>query len=244
MLKIRASLISLFLLGCTPKDQIKESQKLSYNICYSYTQGKCSSGTGFYLSYKEKTYLVSALHVFSGVNPNTNQPIIQNYPLPSQIRTSNLENGDPHFEYWPLKDAYGNIKYIKPDTTSIFYDLALLEVDLETQKNVLDWNDNWLTYSPKINEQVFYFGYPVINDNIPKIPRLFRGKITSLPSKDTSLITTDMNSFQGCSGSPVFTLQGNNIVLIGIVMGTFDDDNKNALIVPLPLVWGKIQVRK
>ena len=243
MLRNLTSILIIFLIfaSCNNKSEIAENYKdlpttsVAYsdsliidslmNYCYHlsyYNKGNYPvQGVAFFLRYNAQVYLFSALHNFTGVDPETGKLIkgLSNSPNEIWVWQSFNDRADCWMSYKLYKNQ--NILFIggHNDETGNIYDIGALNANDSTSepKYMLDYDNKWPSEDITIGDTIFYCAYPLVGNQQSKIPRMFVGKIKTIPSPKNFFITSDIFSRPGSSGAPVFKLSNHKSSLVGVI---------------------------
>jgi hypothetical protein len=177
---------------------------------------KIGHATGFFWADKDKVFLVSNWHVFSGRNPSTDQPVHSRGALPCTINIEYFKDDLTwqHLFGMPLYSGDGP-RWIEHSRFRRTVDIALLDV---TWWIVNARNDRGDVVRPKcINEMpqvhdmltqvgmdVFVLGYPVIKTGLfPVWKRASVATEFQINAGDRPCFLIDTATREGMSGSPV-----------------------------------------
>jgi hypothetical protein len=212
-------------------------------------------GMVFFLRYNQKIYLFSALHNFTGVDPDSKKLIKGLLHFPTDIQV-----GQPYFvrpdllkdrkSFKKLVDLYNSRDSVqayrnRPDGGK-YYKLYDNEKTLFIKCKDIPGN-NYDIGAYKINDSTplprhilnferewtsdfihigdTVFYYGTHTNELSKSPGMFIGKILSTPSHDNLYFTSDVFSRPGSSGAAVFKLSNHKASLIGVIARGNSDEN-------------------
>lgn len=222
-------LLTKNLQGQMVKDELKN---LSYHVVGIIGNKEQVGGTGFFIKKGTAFYLVSAWHSFSFKNYQTQKSNIENSHLIKEIVVyRNLVN---------IKtNKYSRIDLIdsttkQPTYLSIYQsdkllDISAIQVNRQDSFD-FDYYDVDIAntkVTASINDDAFYFGFPIKNGRQSDEVEYFEGKISgiSLENKD---LTADITGYTGCSGAPLFVRVGQSIYLWGVLFYALKDSTGKA----------------
>jgi hypothetical protein len=196
------------------------------NYCYHfgyYNKGTLPvQGTAFYVTCNFKVYLFSALHNFTGTDPETGELIrgLSNRPFHIWVWQSFNDRKD----WWANYDLYRNKNALfiggSKDANEKHYDICAYKLNDSTPypKYILDYNNKkWASEDISVGDTVFYCAYPLIGNQQSKIPRMYIGRIKTTPSSNIVYITSEIFGRPGSSGAPVFKLSDHKLSLVGLI---------------------------
>ncbi len=206
-------------------------------------------GMVFFLGYNQKLYLISALHNFTGIDPDSRRSIkgLQHYPTDIWVV-------QPFYVDWGFRKnhyLYNNRDSIqsyrnRPDGGKYYklynYSNALFEADNKSSsengydigaynindnsplpRHILSFDKKWGADAIHIGDTVFYCGFR--RDENSHYPDKFIGTIIKTPSYDDPYISSDVFSRPGSSGAPVFKISNHCVSLIGVIARGNADEN-------------------
>ncbi len=226
------------------------------------TNGKeIGTATGFFCQRKDKLYLVSNWHVFSGRHPKTGQPLNDEGALPDQVvfpipldgKSGQWQDGAKI----DLGNNTGDVSWLQHKNGQDI-DIAVLLMPIIPQGCVIydavqpDETSDMLY---KVGMDVFVVGFPLGLAKQGNLPVWKRGSVASepeMPVDNLPLFLVDTATRQGMSGSPVYarsnggyllengdvhTTPGSFTRFLGVYSGRYGADDE--LAAQLGRVWHK-----
>jgi hypothetical protein len=191
-----------------------------HSQCY-FKKGLSMFGTAFFLKYNSKIYLISALHIFTGIDPDTKKLIDRLPAAPTDVWISQTyydgsgwsKNYKLYHNNQPL--FIEGLKNINNDN----YDIGAYDISGSARAplNILEYDKMKTSEITNLGDTVFYWGFSMQGMEQSLLPKLFIGKLTETPSNDNPYITSDVFSRAGNSGAGVFKISKHRISLIGII---------------------------
>ena len=212
-------------------------------------------GMVFFLGYNQKVYLFSALHNFTGIDPDSRKLIkgLLHYPTEIQIgqpyfvrpdllkdrknfkKLVNLYNSRDSLQdyrnrpdggkYYKLYDNE-KILFIKcMDRIGNSYDIGAYKINDSTPLPRHILNFEREWASDFIHVGDTVFYYGTHTNEVSKSPGMCIGKILTTPSHDNLYFTSDVFSRPGSSGAAVFKLSNHKASLIGVIARGNSDEN-------------------
>jgi hypothetical protein len=196
----------------------------SYNYHLVVGKQRKMRGAAFYLNFHSKNYIISTLHTFTGIDPDSKKLIDGLSETPHEIFAYQFDT----FLDSPWGETYSLYKnnvpvFIKGRNNGDFhvYDIAAYPISLidtaPLPNHILKYDVKWETQILNINDTIFYWGYVMNKANQSMFPTFYVGKIIDLPIRSNPYIVSDIFSRPGNSGAPVFKISNKNIYLIGII---------------------------
>ncbi|MBI2519480.1 MAG: trypsin-like peptidase domain-containing protein [Bdellovibrio sp.] len=185
---------------------------------YDKNDCKISVATGCLVNYKERTFLLSNYHVFSGCNPNTQTYLIQNsYPVKVKFNLLNKEmnSWEGEFEVLLEENCCQHYVELKHDS-GIYLDISCvpLKVDLSNFAHVhINFENMYEHYNKHYfypMDDVFIIGFPFGFASAGLLPIYKHGVISCEPEigfQELPALLIDASTRGGMSGSPVFCLK-------------------------------------
>ena len=215
--------------GQTDKEGLRN---LSYHVVGVVGNKEQVGGTGFFIRKGTAFYLVSAWHSFSFKNHLTQRSDNEEFQLIKEIVV-----------YRNLADIktnnYSRIELVnqttgQPTYLSIYQNDTLLDISAIQVKRQgafeFDYYD-LANADPKakvsVNDDVFYYGFPIKNGRQSDAAEYFDGKISEIDSKGNEL-TADIVGYTGCSGAPLFFSVGQSKHLWGVLFYALKDNTGRA----------------
>ena len=203
------------------------------NYCYHLAYGIKGNlpvlGTAFFLRYNSKVYLLSALHNFTGIDPETGILIkgLSNSPKDLWIWQSFYDRADwfKNYKLYYNKDTL--FTRVHKNTNKDSYDLGASNINdsIQMPNYILDFDKKSNAEYINIGDTLFYCTYPLKGNQQSETPRMFIGKIKATPTRDNLYITSDVFSRPGSSGAAVFKLSNHKASLIGVIARGNSDEN-------------------
>lgn len=174
---------------------------------------KISTATGFFYKRKERLYLVSNWHVFSGRNPIDGQAMDKNASIPDRVafpihlkaKLGQWRDG----AFFNLGNNTGKPAWFQhPKGQDV--DVAVFPItDIPDDCIVYDAvrPDEKSNMALNVGMDVFVLGFPLGRTKQDTLPVWKRGSVSSepgLPVDDLPLFLVDTATRKGMSGSPVF----------------------------------------
>src|SRR5258706_9046699 len=222
--------IFIYLNSCYSQNSGYLYKKYSYHTTSMIDNKPILAGTGFFLKYKSKFYLVSAWHSFSFKNH-----ISKTFENPDAANINNI------VIYKTIKDIRPG-KYLRLEVNSrkklpsylekrlndTLFDISAIEV-LRTPSFEFDYIDFKIvdTNQITIDDSVFYYGFPIINGKQQDTTHFFSGNVTQIDNHRNEYII-NIGGYIGCSGSPVFRVSDNKIALKGLLFYALKDSSGRA----------------
>lgn len=234
-----------------------------YSVSY-FQRAAVMQGMVFFLEYNQKLYLISALHNFTGVDPDSRKSIKGLIHYPTDIWV-----GQPSWVDWRFRNnhylynnkdsiqSYANLykgKYynLYNHSNALFiegyggtnrdnYDLGAYNINDSTQlpRHILYFDKKWGFDTIHIGDTVFYCG--LRGDEYSHYPDKFIGRIIKTPSNDDPYISSDVFSRPGSSGAAVFKISNHNVSLIGLITRGNADENI-VLITPFKYAFSHLKL--
>ncbi len=164
-------------------------------------------GTAFIYRKNNKLYLVSAWHNFSGINPETKQPLSAHGGLPNKVKCRLILNeeliswSDEMFDL--TKNDYEKL-WMEHPTHKEKVDIGVLPISVNKKFKVNAINDyKFSDMRTEIAQDVFILGFPRGIPGRRELPIWKRGSIASEPGGNYPKILIDSATREGMSGSPV-----------------------------------------
>lgn len=170
--------------------------------------------TGFFIKNNDEYFFITAYHCLTFKDPDSGILLYSKLkPINSLIIYRNIEEFNNGIY---LKYMFGPDGIPPVELTTYKKDGKLLDI-CKFRYDRFEFNFNHITIEtdsyakPIINENVYFYGFP-INDGIQSDePELYTGKITQIDTSDNSFIILG-KAFVGCSGAPVFLSSNNKII--------------------------------
>jgi hypothetical protein len=200
-----------------------------YHTAYGLPGNLPVQGMAFFLRYNSKVFLFSALHNFTGIDPETGI-LLKGLPAsPNDIWVwqSYYDRADWYKKYTLNNGHNSFIVEGRKDEGSKSYDIGACNINdsLSSPNHILDYNKISISKDILVGDTIFYSSYPLIGNQQSVIPRMFVGKITETSSHDNPYIASDVFSRPGSSGAPVFKISGHKVSLIGVIARGNSDKN-------------------
>ncbi len=209
-------------------------KQYSYHLFFPIGNGIGFTGTGFFLKMDSEIFLISALHIFTGIHPQTNKLFKGLTASPDYLRVTQInKKGKIKMKNYQLYDENGLSIYFETENSS--FDVSALPINNDEKiENVLSVSRPDLSSHFLIYEEIFYYGYPRFGLHQNKEPIKSAGYIIDLPNKNNVHIKANLFSAEGCSGSPIFIKNKGTPKLIGVLVGGNHNFGGNeTLIVPI-----------
>ena len=239
--------VDISLLGMHPGPVQKLENCVALLKSLYHEDNKLHCGTGFFVNYDNRIFLVTANHVAEAMNPEGTVFIKQPMGFTYSITFRDLIGGRPmNWSHMPDTDCAVLELYTDVHILNI---LASYSIDYNKLNNVLN--------PPSREEPLLTIGFPHdfgYKNGFEPISRKTHAISDTLSDKlDDSLpeelfFIIDTPSLSGASGSPIFSgvysmdgkvLPFGNYCCLGLVQGTLHDENNIAdfsVIVPAPLI--------
>ena len=167
-------------------------------------------GTSFIYSSKQKLYLVSTWHNYSGRDPITKQPLSSHGGIPNKIKCKLILNqqllGWNSF-FFDLIANDGTNKWIEHPTHGSKVDIAVLPIKLPSKFKSFPINKySFDDMRVEIAQDVFILGFPLGISGRKELPIWKKASIASEPGGNFPVILVDTATKKGMSGSPVIML--------------------------------------
>jgi hypothetical protein len=193
----------------------------SYHAHCYFKKGLPMFGTAFFLKCKSKVYLISALHIFTGIDPDTKKLILGLSHIPSDVWIS--QNYDDRLGWSKNYKLYDNKNPLfiegRKNINNDGYDIAAYNVSdsARAPQHILAFDKLKTSEIINVGDTVFYWGFSMQGIQQSLLPKMFIGKITQTPSNDNLYIISDVFSRAGNSGAAVFKISNHRVSLIGII---------------------------
>lgn len=178
------------------------------------------AGTGFFIIYKGKYFLISAWHVFSAKDPTTLQWMYQPGVVAKKVRVDIFDKEYSMGQSYPL--ITDKNLFIEPRVDTSMYDIAALEVPpqavISNHYSAIEITDSLLNMPANKTGKIFYCGFPEFGSSKRDL-KVFDGNLIQDALNVSKLILSDIYTGPGCSGSPVFMLKENSSIPIGLIGG-------------------------
>lgn len=214
-------------------------------ILAQHTKASLGSATGFICRFEGQEYLVTNLHVLSGVNTNTKKVLHESLAIPGYIKFSiprikPNENDASLFDIVDDAEAelklyadhldyeYGLPIWLKHPTDEKI-DVAAIQINhLLADKVFEKFSTQLIDFSkpatlhnpnPQVMQSVFIIGYPLQSKLMPnRFPIYKSGSIATEPQvfNNGSYVLIDGKTKSGMSGSPVYLKKPDSIKFVGL----------------------------
>ena len=178
-------------------------------------------GTAFFLKYNSKIYLISALHIFTGIDPDTKKLIGGLPATPTNLWISQNYNDRPGWSknYKLYENKHALFIEGKKNANNDGYDIGAYYVSDSSwpPQHILEYDKLKTSEIIKVGDTVFYWGFSMQGIEQSRQPKMYIGKIIETPSSDNPYITSDVFSRAGNSGAAVFKISKHRVSLIGII---------------------------
>jgi hypothetical protein len=210
---------------------VNDASITSYKCEIFFDDTLLSCATCFIFTKKEKTYLITNWHNFSGRDSVTLEPMSRTVAIPNSVRVLLPLNENLGFSDWlsiKLKDEQDTQFWIEhPLKNNI--DIAAIEITIPNHLKARPVNmlkkDKYLKL--RVADDVFILGYPLGITVAEVLPIWKRASLASEPEinvDDLPKILVDTATRSGLSGSPVFA-RGNYVKGSFEVTGDEETDN-------------------
>jgi hypothetical protein len=196
------------------------SEYCYHSSCY-FKKGLPMLGTAFFLAYHSKIYLVSALHIFTGIDPDTKKLIAGLSHIPADVWVWQNYNDRPGWSKNYLLYDNKHALFIKgsKNLNNDGFDIGAYDISDSAwePQHILAYDKIKTADVIHVGDTVFYWGFSMQGIAQSMSPKMFIGKITETPSTDNPYITSDVFSRAGNSGAPVFNISNHRVSLIGVI---------------------------
>jgi hypothetical protein len=216
--------------GQTDKEGLRN---ISYHVVGVVGNKEKFGGTGFFIKKGTAFYLVSTWHSFSFKNHLNQKSNNEDFQLIKEIVVyRNLADIETN--------KYSRIELInrttgQPTYFSIYQNDALLDISAILVKREGEFDFDYYDlenadqkHKISVNDDVFYYGFPIKNGRQSDAAEYFDGKISEIDSKRNEL-TADIVGYTGCSGAPLFFRVGQSTYLWGVLFYALKDNTGKAM---------------